>query len=71
MVEFPLITSQEELIPVPEKAPVVSIKVLETEGSYGRFAVEPLERGLRARYPDEPHLSQFRRRQRDRDRRSG
>lgn len=46
MVEFPLITSQEELIPVPEKAPVVSIKVLETEGSYGRFAVEPLERGF-------------------------
>jgi DNA-directed RNA polymerase subunit alpha len=46
VVEFPIITSQEELIPVPEQLPVVSIKVLETEGPYGRFAVEPLERGF-------------------------
>ena len=44
MVELPRITLQEELIPVKEQRPVVSIKVVETEGPYGRLAVEPLER---------------------------
>ena len=49
------ITPQEELPPVAPEIPDLSITIQENEQHYGRFVVEPLERGVTRCYCHDNH----------------